>query len=68
MKFVTSAYKKKLVEQRKWELQQRLEDEKEQRQDVTNKGMDGYVFDVGHPWRRNRRLPIRLLCPGYFCF
>ncbi|CAN0001665.1 unnamed protein product [Ascophyllum nodosum] len=46
MKFVTSAYKKKLVEQRKWELQQRLEDEKEQRQDVTNKGMDGFYSSL----------------------
>lgn len=43
MKFVTSAYKKKLMEQKKWELQQQLEDEREQRNDVTKTGMSGYV-------------------------
>lgn len=43
MKFVTSAYKKKLMEQKKWELQQQLEEEREQREDVTKKGMSGYV-------------------------
>lgn len=43
MKFVTSAYKKKLMEQKKWELQQKLEEEREQRNDVTKTGMSGYV-------------------------
>lgn len=43
MKFVTSAYKKKLMEQKKWELQQQLEEERETRNDVTKTGMSGYV-------------------------
>lgn len=43
MKFVTSAYKKKLMEQKKWELQQQLEEEREQREDVTRTGMTGCV-------------------------
>lgn len=46
MKFVTSAYKKKLMEQKKWELQQQLEDEREQRNDVTKTGMGGCVFHL----------------------
>lgn len=46
MKFVTSAYKKKLMEQKKWELQQQLEDEREQRNDVTKTGMSGYVRTI----------------------
>lgn len=41
MKFVTSAYKKKLMEQKKWELQQQLEEKREQREDVTKTGMSG---------------------------
>lgn len=44
MKFVTSAYKKKLMEQKKWELQEQLEEEREQRDDVTKTGMSGYVM------------------------
>ena len=47
MKFVTSAYKKKLMEQKKWELQQQLEDEREQRNDVTKTGMSGYALVLG---------------------
>lgn len=43
MKFVTSAYKKKLMEQKKWELQQKLEEEREERDDVTKTGMSGCV-------------------------
>lgn len=43
MKFVTSAYKKKLMEQKKWEIQEQLEEEREQRDDVTKTGMSGYV-------------------------
>ncbi|CAN0414663.1 unnamed protein product, partial [Ectocarpus sp. 13 AM-2016] len=46
MKFVTSAYKKKLMEQKKWELQQQLEDEREQRNDVTKTGMGGFYSNL----------------------
>eukprot|EP00752_Nemacystus_decipiens_P014722 g13112.t1 len=46
MKFVTSAYKKKLMEQKKWELQQQLEDEREQRNDVTKTGMSGFYSNL----------------------
>lgn len=49
MKFVTSAYKKKLMEQQKWELQQQLEDEREQRNDVTKTGMSGYDTHIPIP-------------------
>lgn len=43
MKFVTSAYKKKLIEQQKWEVLQKLEEDRELRDDVIKTGMKGYV-------------------------
>ncbi|CAM9714420.1 unnamed protein product [Hapterophycus canaliculatus] len=46
MKFVTSAFKKKLMEQKKWELQQQLEEERETRNDVTKTGMSGFYSNL----------------------
>lgn len=42
-KFITSAYKKKLMEEQRWDYEDRLNDEVERRNDVTKKdGMSGF--------------------------
>ncbi|CAM9963385.1 unnamed protein product [Discosporangium mesarthrocarpum] len=46
MKFVTSAYKKKLMEQKKWELQQQLEEAWETSMAVEKKGMGSFYSNL----------------------
>jgi coiled-coil domain-containing protein 55 len=49
MKFVTSSYKKKLMEQRKWELQEQVEQEKEERAEEQMRrggGMTGFYSNL----------------------
>eukprot|EP01041_Mallomonas_annulata_P001475 gene1475-2838_t len=45
-KFVTAAYKKKLMEDRKWEYEDRLAEELEQRTDVRGRGMEGFYSNL----------------------
>jgi coiled-coil domain-containing protein 55 len=45
-KFLTSAYKAKLAEEKKWEYEDRLAEEIEKRQDVKEKGMQGFYANL----------------------
>jgi coiled-coil domain-containing protein 55 len=45
-KFLTSAYKAKLEEEKKWEYEDRLAEEIEKRQDVKQKGMQGFYSNL----------------------
>ena len=45
-KFVTTAYKEKLAEQKKWEYEERLTEEIEKRHDVTKVGMQGFYSNL----------------------
>ena len=45
-KFLTTAYKKKLTEDRKWEYEDRLAEEIEQRTDVRQRGMQGFYSNL----------------------
>ncbi|CAM9672290.1 unnamed protein product, partial [Phaeothamnion confervicola] len=46
LKFVTSAYKKKLMEQKKWQHLRELEEEREAIQDVSKVGMSGFYSNL----------------------
>jgi coiled-coil domain-containing protein 55 len=45
-KFLTSSYKKKLVEDRKWEITEKLEERYEERNDATKVGMAGFYSSL----------------------
>lgn len=45
-KFMTTAYKNKLIEDKKWEYEDRLADEVEQRTDVRKSGMEGFYANL----------------------
>ena len=45
-KFITTAYKQKLLEDKKWEYEARLADEIEQRTDVRRSGMEGFYSNL----------------------
>ncbi|CAM9515116.1 unnamed protein product [Chrysoparadoxa australica] len=45
-KFVTGAYKKKLMEQKKWDLAQQQEEEREAKNDVRKAGMSGFYANL----------------------
>ncbi len=45
-KFITSAYKKKLIEDQKWEYEDKLADEIEKRTSVASRGMHGFYANL----------------------
>ena len=45
-KFITAAYKQKLLDDKKWDYEDRLADEIEQRTDVRGQGMTGFYSNL----------------------